>query len=76
LSLQRLLTPATVQAILQAIWERGQASRQAMPDATHEPSWNANTSQLDTAGLTLLMLAHYFARKRCGDDTWRHGPVL
>lgn len=59
-SLQPLLTPATVQAILQRIWEHGQARRQAMPDAMRDPSWNGNTNQLATAGLTLLMLAHYF----------------
>jgi hypothetical protein len=59
-SLADLLTPAAIEAILQAIWERGQTRHQAMAEAEREPDWNGNTGQLDAVAVTMLMLASYF----------------
>ena len=53
-----LFSPAAIEAILQAIWERGQTRHQARVEA--EPGWNGNTGQLDAVAVTLLMLASYF----------------
>jgi hypothetical protein len=53
-----LFSPAAIEAILQAIWERGQIRHQARVEA--EPGWNGNTGQLDAVAVTLLMLASYF----------------
>jgi integrase len=47
-------------AILQLIWERGQARRQAVPEAEREANAHGNIGQLDAAGLTLLTLTHHF----------------
>ena len=50
-----LISPAAIEAILQALWERGQTRHQARVEA--EPGWNGNTGQLDAVAVTLLMLA-------------------
>jgi hypothetical protein len=50
-----------MQAILQAIWERGQKRQQAMPVGACETDPNGNTGQTDATAVTLLMLAQYFA---------------
>ena len=55
-----LASPEAIQAILQSLWERGQARRRAMPEAEREPDGNGNTGQLDAVGVTLLMLTRYF----------------
>lgn len=55
-----LSSPEAIQAILQSLWERGQARRRAMPEAERDPDRNGNTGQLDAVGVTLLMLARYF----------------
>ena len=59
-----LMSPETIEAILQAIWERGQIRRQAMPEAEREPDRNGNTGQLDAVAVTLLMLAQLRSRRR------------
>lgn len=56
-SLQYLLVPATAQAILQALWERGQQRRAAMPESLRGGSKSGATGQTHHAGLTLLLLA-------------------
>jgi hypothetical protein len=53
-----LFSPAAIEAILQALWERGQTRHQARVEA--EPGWNGNTGQLDAVAVTVLMLARYF----------------
>src|SRR5579859_1615884 len=55
-----LASPEAIQAILQSLWERGQARRRAMPEAEREPDGHGNTGQLDAVGVTLLMLTRYF----------------
>jgi integrase len=54
-----LSSPEAIQAILQSLWERGQARRQAMPEADRD-SDGGNTGQLDAVGVTLLMLMQHF----------------
>jgi hypothetical protein len=60
ISLRMLLSPPVAQAILQLIWERGQARLQTIPEDERDANANGNTGQLDAAGLTLLTLTHYF----------------
>jgi hypothetical protein len=57
---QLLSAPEAIQAILQSLWERGQARRRAMPEAERDPDGNGNTGQLDAVGVTLLMLVRDF----------------
>ncbi len=55
-----LASPEAIQAILQALWDRGQERREAKPEAEREPEGNGNTGQLDAVGGTLLLLTRYY----------------
>jgi hypothetical protein len=55
-----LASPDGIQAILQSLWDRGEAKRQAMPEARRDPDGDGNTGHLDAVGVTLLMLTGYF----------------
>ena len=64
-----LMSPAAIEAILQAIWERGQTRRQAMAEA--EPDRNGNTGQLDAVAVTLRMLARTSPAARRAEENPR-----
>ena len=56
-SLRALLVPETMQAILQALWDRGQIRLQAIPEAERDYNQGGNTGQTSAAGEVLVMLA-------------------
>ena len=56
-SLRALLVPETMQAILQALWDRGQLRLQAIPQAERDYNESGNTGQTSAAGEVLVMLA-------------------
>jgi integrase len=56
-SLRTLLVPKTMQAILQALWDRGQLRQQAIPELEREYNESGNTGQTAAAGGLLLILA-------------------
>lgn len=58
-SLRRLLAPEAFRAILQALWERGQARRLTVPEAERDHDESGLTRQMDMAAQTLMMLANH-----------------
>jgi hypothetical protein len=55
-----LASPASIQRILESLWERGQSKRRGTPEAERESNSNGITAQLAGVGVALAMLLRYF----------------